>query len=264
MALRHAVPPHRAITPVNARFHAPDAHQTGELVALPSEEAQHLTRVLRLGPGSAVRVFDGRGHEFDAVVEASGKAGVMVRLQESRTPAPEPQIAITLVQAVLKGDKMDDVVRDAVMMGVSTIQPVVTSRTEVALTALHRGSRLTRWQRVAVSSAKQCGRAVVPTVRPPVLLDEVFTAIERLSMAAHAIMLVEPGGSPDAMSLAELADDPRREATVIIGPEGGWTADEIEHGSSRCRLVTVGGRTFRADAMPIIALSVLFTIWKEY
>ena len=75
---------------------------------------------------------------------------------------------LTLAQAVLKGDKMDDVVRDAVMMGVAAIQPIVTARSEVTRAALERGHRRERWQRVAVSSAKQCGRAVVPAVLEPV------------------------------------------------------------------------------------------------
>src|SRR2546426_11773221 len=108
---------------VNARFYVPDAHAPGDLVALPDEEADHLTRVLRLKAGDAVRVFNGRGHEFDAVVDQAGKSGVHVRVGRAAQPAPEPRVAITLAQAVLKGDKMDDVVRDATMLGVAEIQP---------------------------------------------------------------------------------------------------------------------------------------------
>src|SRR5262245_57627751 len=107
-----------------ARFLAPDARATGALVALPADESAHLTRVLRLRSGDAVRVFDGRGREFDAVVEQAGKSGVHVRLGAAREAAAERRVAVTLAQAVLKGDKMDDVVRDAAMIGVSAVQPL--------------------------------------------------------------------------------------------------------------------------------------------
>src|SRR5688500_11289184 len=96
---------------VNVRFHAPDA-VFGKVVALPEEEAQHLTRVLRLKEGATIRVFDGRGHEFDAVVERAGKSEVTVAVGAAREPgAKEPRVAVTLAPAILKGDKMDEVVR---------------------------------------------------------------------------------------------------------------------------------------------------------
>jgi 16S rRNA (uracil1498-N3)-methyltransferase len=249
---------------VNARFHAPDARTTGDVVRLPDDEAQHLALVLRLRNGATIRVFDGRGHEFDATVESADKSGVTARIGAAVESTPEPRIAITLAQAVLKGDKMDDVVRDAVMMGVSVIQPIVTARAELGLSALRRGARVHRWHRIAVSSAKQCGRAVVPAILEPIALDDLFAAITHTTLPAPAIMLVEPGAAPDAARLAELVTDVPREATVVIGPEGGWTPEEIARGSSSCRLVTLGGRTLRADAMAVVALSVLFAVWREF
>ena len=78
---------------------------------------------------------------------------------------------LTLVASVLKGDKMDDVVRDAVMLGVAAIQPVVSERSETSMAAMARSGRVARWQRIAVSSAKQCGRAVVPPIHPAMPLE---------------------------------------------------------------------------------------------
>src|ERR1044071_8552307 len=166
---------------MHARFHAPDAERPGDVVTLPPDESEHLTRVLRLKAGAPVRAFNGRGGEFDAVVDRAGKDAVRIRVGSARTAVREAQVAVTLAQAVLKGDKMDAVVRDAVMMGVAAIQPVVTARSEVTLQSLIRGKRQERWARIAVSSAKQCGRAVVPVFLDP--LD--FEAVAQ-SLAAQA------------------------------------------------------------------------------
>ena len=248
---------------MHTRFHAPAAEQTDDVVELPHDEAQHLFRVLRLKVGAAIRVFNGRGIEFDAVVAAVSKDGVRVHVGPSRAAVPETRVAVTLAQAVLKGDKMDDVVRDAVMMGVAAIQPLVTTRSEVALAALERSHRRTRWQRIAVSSAKQCGRAVVPAVLEPRTFKDVSVSLADMTLPGPGLMCVEPSASTDAVSIGDLDGAPPRETTVLIGPEGGWTAEEIDGGSTACRLVTVGARTLRADAMALVALTALFTRWRE-
>src|SRR3954468_11345900 len=124
-----------------------------------------MTRVLRIGIGDTVAVFDGRGHEFLARVIAAERREARLQIVSRVEPPPEPAVPITLVQAVLKGDKMDDVVRDAVMLGVSAVQPIVTRRTEVTVAALVRTGRVDRWRRVALASVKQSRRAVLPEIR---------------------------------------------------------------------------------------------------
>jgi 16S rRNA (uracil1498-N3)-methyltransferase len=247
---------------VNARFHAPDAREGGRVV-LADEEARHLTRVLRLDVGAVVAVFDGRGGEFQAVVEAVGKHQVELHVGAPRSPAPEARIAIVLLQAVLKGDKMDDVVRDAVMIGVAAIQPVVTARAEVSLATLQRARRRERWERIAIAAAKQCGRAVVPPVREPVDISLVIGSSEAAAVPDPKVMLVEPGASPDATPLSGLDAMAPPQASLLIGPEGGWTPEEIASAASSWRRVTLGGRTLRADAMATIAVAALFAKWGE-
>jgi 16S rRNA (uracil1498-N3)-methyltransferase len=246
------------------RFFAPDAGAEGDRVTLPEDEGQHLTRVLRLGAGDPVHVFNGRGDEFEAVVETADRASVGVLIGKACRAAPEPGLSIALAQAVLKGDKMDAVVRDAVMIGATAIHPILTSRTEVPSTAFENGRRRDRWARVAVSSAKQCGRAVVPPVSEPVSLEALAQKLLESWMTGPALMLVEPGASRKAVPLGELEVEPPRTATVIVGPEGGWAPDEVQLGSNACRLVTLGERTLRADSMALVALAAVFTAWGEF
>jgi len=248
------------ICDVFPRFYAPNAAR-GKTIALPDDEAQHLTRVLRLKPGARIIVFDGRGREYDSVVDKVTKGEVLVVIAAVRPiVVREPRVAITVAQAVLKGDKMDEVVRDAVMMGAAGIQPMVTERSEITLATLERGRRRERWERVAISSAKQCGRAVVPPVLEPVTFDEL---VEPRAIGS-AFMFVEPGAAEKVMPLASFDGTPPREASIFIGPEGGWTPDEIDRAAAVTHLVTMGSRTFRADAMAVVAIAALFTLWKEF
>jgi 16S rRNA (uracil1498-N3)-methyltransferase len=215
--------------------------------------------VLRLSTGARVRVFNGRGAEFEAVVDTADRHGVHVHIGAPSPPAPEPRIAITLAQAVLKGDKMDDVVRDAVMIGVAAIQPLVTERTEIAMAAFGRGRRRERWERIAVASAKQCGRAVVP----PIFEPQRFPLREAQAFPSPVFALVEPGVGSGS-SLADLDNAIPQRATLLVGPEGGWTADEVQAAAALGSLVTLGRRTLRADAMALVALAAMFARWREF
>jgi 16S rRNA (uracil1498-N3)-methyltransferase len=217
-----------------------------------------------LKPGDEIGLFNGRGGEFDAHVEAIDRHGVRARVGAARRPAPEPRVAVTLALAVLKGDKMDDVVRDAVMLGAARVQPMVTERAEVTRASLLRRHRRERWERIAVASAKQCGRATVPAILEPLAFSDLLDGLTARPSAQTCLMLVEPHASASACSLSALDRTPPPEAVVLIGPEGGWTPDEIDRASRVARLVTLGGRTLRADATPIVALAALLTIWGEF
>jgi 16S rRNA (uracil1498-N3)-methyltransferase len=226
---------------------------------LPSDEAEHLVRVLRLGAGAEVEVFDGKGTVWRAEVVQADKKSVAVRPIDVVQAAPEPHVDLTLAIAVLKGDKMDDVVRDAVMLGVARVQPVVSARTEVSLAALARGHRVERWQRVAVSSAKQCRRAVVPPVLEPVPLDRVCTH----AAPGLRVICVEPSATHEPVTPPQRVPRPDA-ATVIVGPEGGWTGTEVATAErSGAILMSLGPRTLRADAVPIVAVTALLTTWGE-
>jgi len=242
---------------VRPRFHLPCVGSDGR-GELDEEESAHLTRVLRLGPGAEIDVFDGRGGMFRARVAAIGRRAVHVTIEGPVPPAPEPTVQVTLVMSVLKGDKMDDVVRDAVMMGVSVVQPVVAVRTAVSAAALARGRRTERWQRIAVASVKQCGRAVVPPVRPPLELPTWLAG----ARTEPAIVLREPSSGPAAPMHAVARAGA---VNLVIGPEGGWTDEECAaFEAAGARAVSLGGRTLRADAAPLVALAALYEAWSGW
>ena len=241
---------------MHARFFVPDL-RADQIVALPADEAEHLVRVLRLRAGAQVAVFDGRGHEYLAQVESISRGAVTVRPMARRQAAPEPSVRLTVAIAVTRSDRMDSAIRDAAMLGASIVQPVVTARAGTSIAALTRGKRAARWRRIAISSVKQCGRAVVPQVGAP--LD--FTAYLARETADLRLLFVEPRAEGSS-TLAGVSKP--ESAALLIGPEGGWTAEEI---AAACRsgfhAVTLGQRTLRADAMPVAAISVLQFIWGD-
>ncbi len=248
------------------RFFAPTLDPGDDTVILPRDEAEHLTRVLRLAAGDTVGVFDGRGHEFVARVASASRREVTLQILSRSQPASESAVRMTLAQAVLKGEKMDDVVRDAVMLGVAAIQPIVTRRTEATVAALLRGARVERWRRVALASTKQSKRAVVPEILTPLTFDNALLE----PAAALSIMLVEPGGSEAASQQTQVDPiavlrrvPPPADLIVWVGPEGGWDVQEQSRAAAAgARLISLGPRTLRADAVPIVAISLLDFLWQ--
>ena len=245
------------------RFHVPGVNAAAarekNSVELPEDEAEHLVRVLRLGVGDDIDVFDGLGRIWRAEIVQIGKRSASVRLLEPGVPARELGVSLTLVMSVLKGDKMDDVVRDAVMLGVTSIRPVVSERSEIGLAAMARSSRIARWQRIAVASVKQCGRAVVPAIHDAAPLDWYW----KEKVEGSRVMCVEPSAALGDVLDVRAIQKPAA-ADVIIGPEGGWAVSEVAAAhDSGAILMSLGSRTLRADAVPIVAVTALLTTWGE-
>lgn len=241
-----------------ARVLVPAAAREGERLEVPTEEAQHLVRVLRLGPHDAVRVFDGHGHEWDATIRETGRQRAVVEIGAPRAAAPETRIRYTLAVAVLKGDGTDEVVRDAVMLGVAEIRPFVSARSEVTRSTLTRAHRRERWERVAIASAKQSGRAVVPPVHDAIEVGNLLAA----GGDALRLLLVEPGVAAPATTVAALPPPPA--VVLAVGPEGGWTDQEVSRAvAAGWQPTSLGGRVLRAAAAPLVALAACQAVWLD-
>ena len=238
------------------RFLADDLDLPRGTATLTGGEAQHVTRVLRLGPGDRVALFDGRGLEFEARIEQIAGGAVALRLGAPIAPAPERKVPLTLAQAVLKGSSMDDVVRDATMMGVVSIVPIVTEHTIAKRAASAHGAE--RWRRIALASVKQCRRARVPDIEEPISLD---TFVRRTGEGT-TLLLVEPTvDAVQPMPVRNLSEQPKS-AALVVGPEGGWAAGEVRAAVDAGFVpITLGPLTLRADTAAFAALAALSVIW---
>jgi 16S rRNA (uracil1498-N3)-methyltransferase len=221
---------------------------TGTLIELPEQESHHITRVMRLGAGDAIIVFNGLGASWNAEIVTTGKRATAT-ITTSRPPLPAPPARVTLAIGLLKGDAMDDVVRDATALGVAEIIPMVTKHAVVPKHA--RGHEaIARWQRVTVASAKQCGQTTLPLIADVTDMSGVL----RREISTK-LLCVEP--SLGGAQVSAIASD---SILILIGPEGGWSEEEI--GVARaagCHTITLGPLTLRAELAPLVAITKVWS-----
>jgi 16S rRNA (uracil1498-N3)-methyltransferase len=236
------------------RFHIASA-APGALLELPDHAAHHAREVLRLRAGATVRVFDGRGAEFEGILDLVSRRSVHVRLAGQVPSRPESPLKIVLALAPLKGDRMETVIQKTTELGVSEIWPVATARTDAAARPALKGSRQERWEKVASGAAEQCGRAVVPRVAPTRTLGEMLAC----PFAGARIFLLEVGEPPPLPK-----ERPAPSVLVLVGPAGGFEPSEVD------RLVSegfsakgLGPRILRAETAAIAAVTALQLLWGD-
>jgi 16S rRNA (uracil1498-N3)-methyltransferase len=229
----------------------PDAIVGGR-VRFDAAEAHHLGRVLRLRPGARLEATDGTGRVFTVRLEALGASDAWGAILAEALSVPESPCAITLAQAVLKGERMTWLVQKATELGVARIVPVETDRVVRRASAERASARQTRWQRVAREAVKQSRRAIVPPVEPVRRLAEVLAEAPRYDAAW---LLWEGGGVPLAVAARE-AGRPSR-LLLLVGPEGGFRGDEaLSAEAAGARLVGLGPRILRAESAALVGLAL--------
>ncbi len=219
-----------------------------EFVLLVGDEAHHAARVLRLVSGDPVVLLDGSGYEVCGVVERveseRRESEVVVGRLERRRSAAEPAMAVHLVQGLPKGDKLELVLQKGTEVGVTHFWPVYTERVIVSYTPQKIAARHGRWERIVLEAAKQSRRARVPVVAQPLQLTDVVRSLH--ARGCVVIVLWERAIDPlrtvlrryqGPDSLCGPGKDPEAGIALVVGPEGGLTAEEVE------RLERLGAQT---------------------
>jgi 16S rRNA (uracil1498-N3)-methyltransferase len=223
-------------------------------IELPRPAAVHLLRVLRLGAGASVTLFDGRGGAYRATLTQTGRGGTRARIDGFDPVERESPLAITLLQAVSRAEKMDWVLQKATELGVAAIQPVLAERSVMRLEADRAGRRRAHWLGVLRSACEQCGRNRVPALLTPASLEAACATFRAGTPGAPGLLL-----DPDAKQTLRGALGSRpAAAALLIGPEGGWSEREIDVtrrlGFEATRF---GPRVLRTETAAIAALAAL-------
>lgn len=212
-------------------------------------DALHIAKALRMRPGEALTLCDGKGTDFEGVLETVTDRQVTVRITASRPSQAEHTLAVTLYQGLPKGDKMDWIVQKAVELGVTAVVPVATRRSVARLEG-KADKKQERWQRIAAEAAGQCGRGMLPSVERPLSWSQALSCLS----GEPALVFYEGGGRP----LRELVTPSTRRLSVFVGPEGGFDPEEIDairrQGGG---VATLGPRILRCETAPLAALTLL-------
>ncbi len=234
------------------RFFAPPASFDQSTVILSLEETRHLRDVLRLRVGDEASVFDGVGHEFECRIDTiSKKDSVLSVVREVAPASSESPLELTIAAAILPGEKFEITVQKAVELGVRNFQPLYTIRCEVKPGGSR--SRLERWEKIALESAKQSGRATLMKIAEPVALNDFFVrhSIPR-SKDESLIFFSERDGT----GFAEIKAG--KKITAVFGPKGGWDDSELASAKQAgFAVITFGGRIMRAETAAIAMSAIL-------
>lgn len=238
------------------RFYCREALSPGAHIDLPEPVARHAVRVLRLPPGAAVVLFDGRGGEYEARIERIERDRVVAALGAWHDVERESGLAVTLIQAVQAGEKMDYTVQKAVELGVSQIVPVDSRRSVTRLAGERAAKRVAHWQGVAAAACEQCGRNQVPQLAP---LEKLEHWLARPANGALRLIL-----APDAeQALVDLP--PAENVQLLIGAEGGLDPQEILAARQvGFTAVKMGPRILRTETAGLAALAVLQALWGDF
>jgi len=223
---------------------------SGTRVRLEGSAASHVTRVLRLRVGEALTLFNGAGGEYSGSIDKSHGGEVTVALGEHRAIERESPLALTLVQGISRGERMDLVVQKATELGVARLVPVLTERSVVRLDAHQADRKLLHWRAIMIGACEQSGRNRLPELAPPVALRELL----RAPAAPGTRLLLSPQA---ARRLADLAP-PQGAISVLIGPEGGLSEEEQQAAvSAGYEAVRMGPRVLRTETAALAALTLL-------
>ena len=234
------------------RFTVSPERLAGGRITFDADESRHLARVLRLRPGDTVVATDGTGRDYTVRLDGVGEAVTGTVLAEA-AGIPASPLAVTLVQGVPRGDKMEAIVRAATELGVARVWPALCARTVVRLEPARWRDRARRWQRVAREAAKQSGRAVIPEIEPPRPLARWLEARDAADLALCAW---EAGGLP-LQSVLGAAVAPRT-ALVVVGPEGGLAGEEVDAARARgLTVVSLGPRILRTETAGPALVAIL-------
>lgn len=223
---------------------------------LPERIAHHAARVLRMGDGDPLVLFDGEGVEARATLMRRERSW-WARIETVELVSRESSLGPVLVQALAAADKMDWVMQKAVELGVSAIQPVRAARSVLRLNGERAEKRLLHWRQVVVSACEQSGRNRVPDVLPILDLEAYLAS----SKEVERRLVLEPQGG---ISLRRV-EAPSGRLHFLVGPEGGWTADESAAcRSAGCVGVTLGPRVLRTETAGLAAVAAMQVLWGDF
>ncbi|WP_274570861.1 16S rRNA (uracil(1498)-N(3))-methyltransferase [Neisseria leonii] len=237
------------------RFFVPDDLAAGRILTLPDNVVRHM-QVLRLRAGGEVVFFNGNGRAYPARLVKLEKRTAVAEITAEGPSENMPPLAITLIQAVSAGERMDFTLQKSVELGVTEIIPVISERSVVRLSGERAEKRVARWQEIVIAACEQSGRNRIPPVRP---LQNYTAALNTLP-ADRLKLLMSLNRAEKLSSLP-----PPKAVLFMVGPEGGWTAaEEAAAFDAGFQAITLGNRILRTETASLAAIAAMQTLWGDF
>jgi 16S rRNA (uracil1498-N3)-methyltransferase len=242
-------------------FYAPSVDSDDNTIQLSSDEAHHLTQVLRLKPPAMVIVVDGLGMAVRGEVVSAGKSSAVVRVHSRQRNLGEPAVRLTLAAGLSVGSKFDSVVQRGTELGVKRFVPLITQKSKVVLDDPRRAkSRVTRLEKVALAAMKQCRRSYRPDIASPTPLASFLEETDRgcINMVFH------PSSKSLSLDRMPLTADTKR-VSLLVGPEAGFSEDEVELAIRAGYMpVSLGPRILRTETAGPVACALVMQALGEF
>ncbi len=231
------------------------ALSSGETISLPRDKAHHLSQVLRMRSGDAIKLFNDSGYEFDSIIVGLTKKNTEVKIGKSYQVDNESLLNITLCLAISRAQHMDLSIQKAVELGVNKIVPVMSEFSNVKLQGSRVQNKLTHWQNIIINATEQCGRNRLTQLLNPVSFSECLT------LDALTTRLILHPGSQQAMP--EITVD-NNQLILMVGPEGGFNDVEVNEAIEKDYIpISLGPRILRTETAVISALSNAQQLWGD-
>ena len=233
------------------RFYHSNPLDLNQIIILDEFSSHHALRVMRVKVDDFLILFNGDGFEYRGRISDINKKTINVEILSKEKNNNESPIIINLFQSISSNEKMDMVIQKATELGVSSIQPIFTSRSTVKLSLDRTKKRLIHWRQVAISACEQSGRSKIPTIKSPIEFDQISEGIKTnsLNLLLHPDNLEESSNLPNEYS---------GDINIFIGPEGGFSQDEaLLLKKQNCINIQLGPRILRTETAPLAIIAIL-------
>jgi 16S rRNA (uracil1498-N3)-methyltransferase len=233
------------------RFYHSNPLGLNQIITLDEFASHHALRVMRVKVDDFLILFNGDGFEYRGRVSDINKKTINVEILSKEKNNSESPININLFQSISSNEKMDMVIQKATELGVSSIQPIFTSRSTIKLSLDRTKKRVIHWKQVSISACEQSGRSKIPTIKSPIEFDQISEGIKTnsLNLLLHPDNLEESSNLPNEYS---------GDINIFIGPEGGFSQDEVLLlKKQNCINIQLGPRILRTETAPLAIIAIL-------
>ncbi len=245
-----------------SRIYCQEPLSIGSTIFLDERNNHYLLHVLRVKPRHSLILFDGSGHDYRATVTTVLRKKIEVFIDEeidASSIAQESPLNIALAIAISKGERMDWVMQKSTELGVTSIQPLVTQRVDVKLNSERRQKKLEHWRNIVIGACEQSGRSILPAVGTPLNISDWLTTAEPCDLK---LLLRADGSEFSHVSNNRI---PPASVSILIGPEGGLSGEEIVAAEKTGFIaIRFGNRILRTETAPIVAISLLQAHWGDF